>query len=242
MSRTSLDSTLEMIAFLDGAQSVEELRCRLVKQTKSFGVERILAGVLPGQDATTTEQAEAIILADWPMEWLNRYVERGYIEIDPVTNIINTKNRHVVWSEAHNLVKIDRQSQSVLYEAIEFKLVNGLTIPIQTAEGKHGFFSFSGQNPDIKEVAAGVIPLIAHFAFAKSLQLKGVATIARTLAPRQLDVIRWAAEGKTDWEIGMILNISEHTVDKYMRQIKERLGANNRCQVIATAIRLRLID
>jgi LuxR family transcriptional regulator, quorum-sensing system regulator BjaR1 len=55
-------------------------------------------------------------------------------------------------------------------------------------------------------------------------------------------VLRWVANGKTDWEISVILNISEHTVDKYMRAIKEKLGANNRVNAIARAMRLGLID
>lgn len=60
---------------------------------------------------------------------------------------------------------------------------------------------------------------------------------------RQRAVLRWVANGKTDWEIRyVIVNISEHTVDKYMRAIKEKLGANSRVDAIARAMRLGLID
>jgi len=54
-------------------------------------------------------------------------------------------------------------------------------------------------------------------------------------------VLQWAAEGKTDWEIGMILGLSEHTADKFIRLACRKLYAANRTHAVAQAIRLGLI-
>jgi LuxR family quorum sensing-dependent transcriptional regulator len=62
------------------------------------------------------------------------------------------------------------------------------------------------------------------------------------LSPREKEVLQWAAEGKTEWEIGRILGLSEHTADKAIRSARSKLNASNRTQVIAQAIRLGLID
>jgi LuxR family quorum sensing-dependent transcriptional regulator len=49
------------------------------------------------------------------------------------------------------------------------------------------------------------------------------------------------AEGKSDWEIGMILSISEHTADKMMRAVRLKLAATTRTHAVAKAIRLGII-
>ena len=39
------------------------------------------------------------------------------------------------------------------------------------------------------------------------------------LSAREREALQWAAEGKNDWEIGAVMNISEHGADKHMRSI-----------------------
>ena len=59
--------------------------------------------------------------------------------------------------------------------------------------------------------------------------------------PSQRDVLTWAAAGKSAWEMGEILNISARTVEEHAQQALQRLGAVNRTQAVAIAIRDRLI-
>lgn len=54
---------------------------------------------------------------------------------------------------------------------------------------------------------------------------------------READVLYWVAKGKTDWEISVILAISERTVNKHLEQIFRKLGVNNRTSATAFAIR-----
>ena len=61
------------------------------------------------------------------------------------------------------------------------------------------------------------------------------------LTPREMDILQWMAEGKSDWEIGVILKVSEHLVDKIARQLRAKLNATNRTQTVATALRHSLI-
>ena len=62
-----------------------------------------------------------------------------------------------------------------------------------------------------------------------------------SLTPREMDILQWMAEGKSDWEIGVILKVSEHFVDKIARQLRAKLNATNRTQTVATALRHNLI-
>ena len=62
-----------------------------------------------------------------------------------------------------------------------------------------------------------------------------------TLSKREQEVLQWAAEGKTEWEMGLILGVSEHTADKFIRSARLKLHATNRTHAVAQAIRLGLI-
>jgi DNA-binding CsgD family transcriptional regulator len=58
-----------------------------------------------------------------------------------------------------------------------------------------------------------------------------------TLTPRQVDVLTHVADGRTTEEIARILGLSPHTVKNYLERIYERLGARDRTQAVAIALR-----
>jgi DNA-binding CsgD family transcriptional regulator len=61
------------------------------------------------------------------------------------------------------------------------------------------------------------------------------------LTPREIDCLRWCGQGKTNWEIGQILGLSERTVEHYLSRANRKLGTANRTQAVARARKLDLI-
>lgn len=57
------------------------------------------------------------------------------------------------------------------------------------------------------------------------------------LTNRQLDMLRLVTGGKTNREIGLVLNISEKTVEKHLCRIFEILGVSSRVEIAVWAIR-----
>ncbi|WP_419690102.1 helix-turn-helix domain-containing protein [Burkholderia theae] len=58
---------------------------------------------------------------------------------------------------------------------------------------------------------------------------------------KESDVIKWVVEGKTAWEIGRILSMSERTVKFHLTNVYEKLRVSNRAQAVAKVSRLGLI-
>jgi DNA-binding CsgD family transcriptional regulator len=67
-------------------------------------------------------------------------------------------------------------------------------------------------------------------------------TRTQPLTPREREVLTWAAQGKSAWEIGEILHITQRTVNEHVRTAARKLGATNRTQAVAIALRNRIID
>lgn len=62
------------------------------------------------------------------------------------------------------------------------------------------------------------------------------------LTLRESDVLLWIANGKTNREIGQILDMSPRTVNKHLEQVFRKLGVENRTAAAASAIRLLAIQ
>ena len=58
---------------------------------------------------------------------------------------------------------------------------------------------------------------------------------------REHEVLHWLAQGKSNWETGIILGISESTVRIHVQKILEKLSARNRAHAVALALRQGVI-
>ncbi len=56
------------------------------------------------------------------------------------------------------------------------------------------------------------------------------------LSPRETEILRWIAQGKTNPEIGTILGISPRTVQKHLERVYGRLGVENRHAAMTMAM------
>ncbi|WP_421526653.1 response regulator transcription factor [Pseudomonas brenneri] len=59
----------------------------------------------------------------------------------------------------------------------------------------------------------------------------------KPLTVKELEILRWATEGKTVWEISRIRCVSQATVKFHLRNIYCKLHVNNRVQAVSEAIK-----
>jgi len=241
VSRALLDRTLEFVKLVDAAQSPAEVAAVVLKSAAPYGFERVFAGTMPSFGDNAAQQRSHLILDHWPQNWIARYLSRGYLSVDPTIRRVRAGGPAFYWRDLVE-TRDDLAAQRVMDEAADFGLREGLTVSLLTLDGAAVGFSLAGgqieHNPRLK----GMMTLVAAYALGQCFDLNQVPGAASAaLTSREIDVLRWVAEGKSDRDIGEILSISEHTVDKYLRSAFAKLGAANRASVVAKAIRARLI-
>ena len=64
----------------------------------------------------------------------------------------------------------------------------------------------------------------------------------RVTAPRELEVLRYASHGLTEYESADAMGVSAGTVNGYMQQVRRELRAKTWTHAVAIALRLGLID
>lgn len=122
-----------------------------------------------------------------------------------------------------------------------------ITIPVHMPFGQIGVAILTSID-SMKSDLSGEFDACADFlAVVVDRFLKGYARLHRdaryfpaesTLTMRQIECLRWAAFGKTDHEIGIILGVSHAGVRYHMSRASALLGAGNRTQLIFQASQL----
>ncbi|WP_322995666.1 helix-turn-helix transcriptional regulator [Castellaniella sp.] len=62
------------------------------------------------------------------------------------------------------------------------------------------------------------------------------------LTSRHRACLYWASQGKTSWEIGQILGITERTVNFHFGKLYDLLGVHTRQAAITAAVQRQLLD
>lgn len=87
---------------------------------------------------------------------------------------------------------------------------------------------------ELMQLVAGVQLLAAH-AMTAADRLLGPKFDARDLPKltrRELDVLSWTAQGKTAWEVSVILGMSEKTVNFHLGNVMRKLGVSSKHQAV----------
>jgi len=79
-------------------------------------------------------------------------------------------------------------------------------------------------------------------AAASRLLLPSLLPPTARLSPRELEALRWTVQGKTAWEIGAILGISERSAVFHLANATRKLDAVNKHQAALKALRFGLIQ
>jgi DNA-binding CsgD family transcriptional regulator len=119
----------------------------------------------------------------------------------------------------------------------------GVVIPINSSDGQRLVFWFMGNRSSLGQSELNELTMIMLQGLDTYNCIKrNDGSIPHMLSARELEVVRWTAQGKTSVEIGQILSLSDHTVNAYMTNAIRKLDCVNRTQLVAKAIRLKLIS
>jgi DNA-binding CsgD family transcriptional regulator len=121
-------------------------------------------------------------------------------------------------------------------------LVSGLAVPALTDGGPLAVLSFYSTDrragtPSLERTLGAIGRDVGAFLARHRAQLTD-----RTLSPRELDVLRLAAEGRSGPEIARELFVSPSTVKTHFEHIYEKLGVGDRAGAVAYALRAGIIE
>jgi DNA-binding CsgD family transcriptional regulator len=119
---------------------------------------------------------------------------------------------------------------------------DGFVVPASVAGGIAGAIAFVGAKPQMDGVTRSTLHVVAQCAIENLVRMESMPhTVFGPLSPREVECLRWAAAGKSDAEIGRLLDVSPRTTRFHLENAKRKLGVATRAQAIGEAMRRNLI-
>jgi DNA-binding CsgD family transcriptional regulator len=223
--------------------SRDEFQQEVVTFSKRLGFDTVSAMVVIDH---LLGEAEFITVDNTPPGYRDSFVNRENGRSDPVMQHCKRHSMPIIWDQqtyvSHGLVdKYEEQAR--------FGYRYGIAMALHMPEGRHFFLGVDRDRP-MPPNAAEVTRLVADlqlFAVHAQDAAQRILTPAPTdpaapsLTPRELETLRWTMEGKTAWEVGVLLGISERMAALHVNNATHKLDCVNKHQAVLKALRLGLI-
>ncbi len=176
--------------------------------------------------------------------FLDRFVSKKLYQIDPVVLDIFKTFDIQYWKDVDGKYPIE-EIVSLVFE--EFGTNNGLSFGVADINGLNGaIFSFAGRHikNDYRTTAIikNTVPHLSVGLIRLAEDNKDETAFNPKMTGREIEVLKWLKEGKSSFEVSMILNISERTANFHCNNIMRKLDAVNRVQAVAVALKDKIID
>jgi LuxR family transcriptional regulator, quorum-sensing system regulator CviR len=178
-------------------------------------------------------------------EFVHECMSRDYLRRSALSRDHFTTYRPKFWSEARRRLGQPREFVSL---ALDLGMRNGYTTGVRPPPGaplaSGSMFCLSV--PAVKRDARteAILDLVVphlHGALCRVFDERrrgmGVA-----LSAREKEILRLMAQGKSSWEMSVIVGISESTVNYHVYNVMQKLEAVNRPQAVAVAAQRGLVE
>lgn len=240
---SAVDYGREALDFIEGLEAyrrVPDAMDALEVAFGRFGFETIIVTGLPNPDQ---QFAQMVLAKRWPAEWFRIYTESSYDRVDPVVRKCRQSINPFEWSDAPYDAELEPGAAEVMRRAADFRMSRGFIVPIHGLTGYEAAVSLGGVHLDLNPRSKPALHLMAMYGFDRIRSLLDPAPHSSAhLTPREREVIAWASQGKSAWEIGEILHITQRTAEEHLATAARKLGAVNRTHAVAIAIRRKIIN
>jgi len=225
------------------ARDRDEFRDEVVRFAKKLGFETVAALTVVDHGLGS---ADFIAVDNAPKGFDEPYADPARGKRDPVMQHCKRQSVPIIW-DRDTYVSLglgeDWEQQA------RYGYATGIAMALHLPEGRHFVFGVDRDQPlpadrsELQRVVADLQLFAVHAQEAAMRLLVPEALQAERprLTPRELDALRWTMDGKTAWEVGKILGISERTAVLHVNNAMHKLGCVNKHQAVLKALRLGLI-
>jgi DNA-binding CsgD family transcriptional regulator len=225
------------------SRSRDEFEGELIAFTKRLGFDTMSATLVIDH---TLGDAEFITVDNTPRAYKESFRNRKNGRRDPVMQHCKRRSVPIIWDQS---TYVSSGAGDKWEEQSRFGISNGIALALHMPEGRHFFIGVERDQP-VPADAAELTRVVADLQlFAVCAQDAAVRILVPgpvdpglpSLTPRELESLRWTMEGKTAWEVGHVLGITERTAALHVNNATHKLGCVNKHQAVLKALRLGML-
>ena len=226
------------------ARNREEFRDEVLRFTLQLGFETVSAVTMIDHGLG---RSELITIDNTPTSYIEPYSDAASGRRDPVLQHCKRQTVPIIWNQD---TYVENGVGDLWEQQAQFGYRTGIAMALHLPEGKHFLLGVDRDQPlpsDPVELQRLVADLQLFAVHAQEAAMRLLVPMAQqperpALTPRELEALRWTMDGKTAWEVGAVLGISERTAVLHINNAMHKLGCVNKHQAVLKALRLGLID
>jgi transcriptional regulator EpsA len=196
---------------------------------RRFTVQHFSSYPLPGQDVERLDDAEHGLVGEAVRSW----AERGERPL-------------LVCNSDRSAILYRRFESTLATFAFPNLAVHG--VPVLSGSPS-AFFLFANLPQPLGDRLSSMMEMLiphVHSTYLRVLsseraEATDTAVVEAIITTREVEILQWVREGKSNLEIGTILQISPLTVKNHVQKILKKLGAQNRAQAVAKAMVMQIL-
>jgi LuxR family transcriptional regulator, quorum-sensing system regulator CinR len=205
-----------------------------------IGVEHL---VYHSSKLGASPSVDPYIRLTYPAAWIKRYLQMGYVDLDPVLREGFLRTLPFDWSELR--VAGDKEVAFMMDALAHGVGPFGMSIPLRSKRGHRGLFSLSSSGPEEAWRAFRKTSLPSLIDVANRLHRRVIREVFGEehvhLTSREVECLHWTSLGKDAGEIATILQISPHTVRDFLKSARFKLDCASSAQAVSKATKLGLL-
>lgn len=222
------------------AQSLLDLRESAVAAFGALGVPRVLCVSPVGLDRSV---GRSLTNAGFPLAWETAYREGRRMD-DPLPDVSVRIGEAFLWHRLPSDVVLNREEASYLADLSGWQMAKGVCVATYGPAARVGFVaasSVSGED-DLDGLDLSLFQIAAETAYLRYCQLVSAElNYEMNLSSRELDVLHWMAQGRSNAAIADILDLKPETVGTYVKRIFAKLDVFDRTSAVMKGVMRGLV-
>ena len=225
------------------ARNREEFRTEVIRFSQDLEFDTVAAMLVIDHQLGNSD---FIVVDNTPAAYAATFHSISANLHDPVMQHCKYRSTPIAWDQS----TYTERGQGEKWEIqAEYGFCNGIAIAMHLPNDRHFFLGvdrISRLPSDAHSLAyiIGRLQLFAVHALEAGLRLlpqELAPSPLPTLTPREIEALSWTMEGKTAWEVGRILGISERTAVLHVSNAMHKLNCGNKHQAVLRAMRLGIL-
>ena len=238
MPASRVEQALALIARCEGGEAVPPLIDGFQNLVRLFGFDVTAGGCWAG---VGKERQYRFFFNNWPDDWNRYYAENRFFERDFIVEASRQNIRPFLWNEkAPALMQQPAAQEFTAVNRGKHNWVDGFVVPVRGPGGFEGIVSLAAQQivtlPLPDRSALEMLCRALHERCRIEVGLGAAPPADPPLTEREIECMKWAAVGKSDWQIGALLGITGATVHFHIEAAKKKLGVRSRVQAVAILV------
>lgn len=232
---------VELLQITESVHSEKEAFSRIETAAKSMGFDHCAYGLRVPWPLTNPK---ILLLNNYSAAWQKRYAEAGYLLIDPTVQHGRRSQTPLIWT-----ADVFTGCQQLWEDARAHGLSVGWAQSSLDSTGVGGMLSLARSHDELtpnelqaKESQMHWLVNIAHLTLSRVLIEKTTHSQRIALTPREIEVMKWTADGKSAQEIADILNVTKHVIDFHIKNAINKLQTANKTAAVVKGAMLGLLN